>query len=194
MPEPRACSRCGAALAPTIEGPICPACLIEAALAESNLTVTETFVSDGTPTGQTARTPDRVGAYQILDAARRRRNGRRLSCRAGRADQAPGRAEAHQARHGHAPGGRALRRRASGPGADGSPEHRVGLRRGRHRRRPAVLRDGVRARRCRSPSSAIVTNCPRARGSSCFSRSATRCSTRIRKASSIAISSRRTSS
>jgi hypothetical protein len=66
MSESRACSRCGAALAPTNEGPICPACLIEAALAEPDLTVTGTLLADGTPTGQTARTPDWVGPYRIL--------------------------------------------------------------------------------------------------------------------------------
>ena len=66
MPESRACTRCCAALAPTIEGPICPACLVEAALAESDLTVIERFLAGATPTRQTARTPDRVGPYRIL--------------------------------------------------------------------------------------------------------------------------------
>ena len=41
-------------------------------------------------------------------------------------------------------GRRALRGRAAGAGADGPPDDRAGLRRRRHARGPAVLRDGVR--------------------------------------------------
>ena len=53
----------------------------------------------------------------------------------------------HQARHGHAAGDRPLRGRAAGAGADGSSEHRQGVRRRRDRDGPAVLRDGAGARR-----------------------------------------------
>ena len=41
------------------------------------------------------------------------------------------------------PGGRPLRGRASGPGLDGSPQHRQGPRRRHHRHRPAFLRHGA---------------------------------------------------
>ena len=54
-------------------------------------------------------------------------------------------------------GGRALRGRAPGAGADGPPEHRQGVRRRRDAGGPAVLRDGVRAGACRSPSTATST-------------------------------------
>ena len=70
---------------------------------------------------------------QAAAADRRRRHGRRLHGRADRADPADGRAEDHQARHGHAAGDRPLRGRAAGPGDDGPSEHRqsAGCRRSR---------------------------------------------------------------
>ena len=51
--------------------------------------------------------------------------------------------EDHQAGHGHAPGDRALRSRAAGPGADGPSQHCQDARRGHDRKRPPLLRDGV---------------------------------------------------
>ena len=54
-------------------------------------------------------------------------------------------------------GHRALRGRAPGAGADEPSEHRARLRRGGDAGGPAVLRDGVRAGRSRSPSTATST-------------------------------------
>ena len=64
-----------------------------------------------------------------------------------RAGPAPGRAQDHQAGHGHQAGHRPLRGRAAGPGDDGPSEHRPGPRRRRDRHGPAVLRDGTGPRR-----------------------------------------------
>ena len=64
----------------------------------------------------------------------------------GRADpaRAPhGRPEAHQGRHGQPPGARPVRGRTPGPGADGPPQHRQGLRRRHHRHGPSLLRHGA---------------------------------------------------
>ena len=58
----------------------------------------------------------------------------------------PGRPEAPQAGHGHPPGRRPVRGRAPGPGADGPPEHRPDLRRGRDPVGPPLLRHGARPR------------------------------------------------
>ena len=54
-----------------------------------------------------------------------------------------GRAEDHQAGHGHARRHRPVRGRAAGPGADGPPQHRPGPRRRHDGQRPALLRDGA---------------------------------------------------
>ena len=64
---------------------------------------------------------------------------------------------------------------------------------GATRRRPALLRHGTGARHSRSPSIATSESSRRASGWSCSCRSATPCSTRTRRGSSIATSSRRTS-
>ena len=80
---------------------------------------------------------------QAAAADRRRGHGRRLHGRADRAGPADGRAQDHQAGHGHAAGDRPLRGRAAGPGDDGPSEHRQGARRRRDRQRPALLRDGA---------------------------------------------------
>ena len=80
----------------------------------------------------------RIGPYKLLAADRRGRHGRRLHGRAGAARPPQGRAQDHQARDGHRPGHRPLRGRAAGTGADGPPQHRQGLRRRRHRHRPAL--------------------------------------------------------
>ena len=53
-----------------------------------------------------------------------------------RAGPPPGRPQDHQGRHGHRAGGRPVRGRAPGAGADGPPQHRQGPRR-RHDRQPA---------------------------------------------------------
>ena len=99
--------------------------------------------------------------------------------------------EDHQAGHGHPAGDRPFRGGAASPGDDGPSEHRQGARCGDHRHRSAVLRDGT-GERCshyrvlRSASANARTS-----GWSCSYRSAKRCSTPIRKGSSIATSSRR---
>ena len=51
--------------------------------------------------------------------------------------------EAHQGRHGQPPGPRPVRGRAPGPGPDGPPQHRQGLRRRHDRHWPPLLRDGA---------------------------------------------------
>ncbi len=75
-----------------------------------------------------------------------------------------------------------LRSRAAGPGHDGSPEHRQGVRCRCDRRGTTVLRDGAGQGEARSPNTAIASNSRRASGWSCSSPSATACSTRIRRA------------
>ena len=143
--------------------------------------------------------PDRRGArrprrpLQDPPAARRGGHGRRLPRRAGPAGPPPRRAQAHQARHGHRPGHRPLRRRAPGPGPDGPPQHRQGARRRRHRQRPALLRDGAGQGRPDHRLLRPATGSRPASGWSCSSRSAGRSSTRTRRGSSTATSSRRTS-
>ena len=135
-----------------------------------------------------------IGHYKLLELHRRGRLRRRVHGRAGRAGVAARRAQDHQAGDGHPAGDRALRGRATGAGADGPPEHRQGLRRRRHRDRPAVLRDGAGRRASRSP-----TYCDRApahdrrAARAVRRRSATPCSTRTRRGSSTATSSRATS-
>ena len=90
---------------------------------------------------------------------------------------------------------RPLRGGAAGAGADGPSEHRPGVRCRRDRDGPAVLRDGTGATGV--PITEYCDEQParhRGSGSSCSSRSARRSSTRTRRASSTATSSRRTCS
>ena len=110
-----------------------------------------------------------------------------------RAGPPPGRAEDHQAGHGHRAGHRPVRGRAAGPGADGPPQHRQGARRRRHRRRPARTSSWSWSRACRSPSTATQAGSRPDSGWSCSCRSARRSSTPTRRGSSTATSSRRTS-
>ena len=137
------------------------------------------------------RSVDRL--VQAAPEDRRRGHGRRLHGRAGGTRPTPGRAQDHQAGHGFGTGHRPVRGRTPGPGPDGSPEHRPRPRRGDDRRRPPFLRDGAGARECRSPSTATATSSPRRSGSNCSSPFARRSSMRIRRGSSTATSSRRTS-
>ena len=60
--------------------------------------------------------------------------------------QRDGRAQDHQARHGHAAGDCPLRGRAASPGDDGPPQYRPGVRCGHYRNGSALLRDGARQR------------------------------------------------
>ena len=77
-------------------------------------------------------------ALQALAGDRRGRLRHGLDGGAVGAGHATRGAQDHQAGHGHAGGHRALRGRAAGAGDDGPPEHRQGLRRGRHRQGPAL--------------------------------------------------------
>ena len=123
---------------------------------------------------------------QAAGADRRGRHGRRLHGRADPARAPQGRAEDHQARHGHEAGHRPLRGRAPGPGPDGSPQHRPHPRRRGHRIRPALLRHGAGPRH---PDHRVLRpQPPRASpsGSTSSSRSARRSSMPIRRGSSTA--------
>ena len=91
-----------------------------------------------------------------------------------------------------APGRRPVRGRAAGPGPDGPPQHRQGPRRRRHRQPAAPSSSWSWSRASRSPSTATRPSSPRASGWSCSSPSARRSSTRTRRGSSTATSSRRT--
>ena len=73
--------------------------------------------------------------------------------------RAAGRAQAHQARHGYGRGAAPLPERAADPRRLRSPEHRAAARRRYDRRRPSVLRHGVR----RGPADRRVLRpeCPR---------------------------------
>ena len=84
---------------------------------------------------------------QAPRADRRRRLRRRLCGRAGKACPPQGRAENHQAGHGHQGCHRPLRGRAAGPGPDGPSQRRPRARRRRDRQRPALLRHGAGPRR-----------------------------------------------
>ena len=102
----------------------------------------------------TGRRPGGMGrALPAPRTARLGRNGRGLARRAVRAP-AKGGPQADQGGDGHPRGGGPIRVRAAGPGPDGPPGHRPGVRRRKHAGGPAVLRDGVRAPAFRSPSTA----------------------------------------
>ena len=91
---------------------------------------------------------------QADGADRRGRHGPGLRRRAAAARPPQGRAQDHQAGHGHPRRHRPVRGRAAGPGADGPPQHRPGVRRRHDRQRPALLRDGAGQGACRSSSTA----------------------------------------
>ena len=90
-------------------------------------------------------------------------------------------------------GRRAVRGRAAGAGDDGSSQHRQGAGRGHDRDGPALFRDGTGARHPHHRLLRPEPISPPRNGSICSSRSARPSSTRTRRASSIATSSRRTS-
>ena len=77
-----------------------------------------------------------IGPYKLLQQIGEGGMGVVYMAEQERAGPAQGRAQDHQAGHGHAAGHRPVRGRAAGAGADGPPEHRQGPRR-RHDRRPA---------------------------------------------------------
>ena len=85
----------------------------------------------------------RIGPYKLLQRDRRGGHGRRLHGRAGAAGPSQGGAQDHQAGDGFRAGRRPVRGRAPGPGDDGPPQHRPGVRRRHHRDRPPVLRHGA---------------------------------------------------
>ena len=95
------------------------------------------------PAGDRRATGHHDRSVQAAPEDRRRRHGRRLHGRAGKAGPPQGGAQGHQARHGHGPGHRALRGRAAGAGDHGPSQYRAGPGRRGHRHRPAVLRDGA---------------------------------------------------
>ncbi len=74
---------------------------------------------------------------------RRGRHGQRLHGPADRTREACGGGQGHQGRHGLQGGAGPVRGRTAGAGADGPPQHRPRAGRRRHRRRPAILRDGT---------------------------------------------------
>ena len=125
-------------------------------------------------------------------ADRRGGHGRRLDGRADAPGAPQGRAEDHQAGNGQPPGDRPVRGGAASPGDDGPPEHRQGPRRRHDRGRPALLRHGTgRGRADHRVLRRPQPDPARAAGALPL-RSATRCSTRTRRGSSTATSSRRT--
>ena len=81
---------------------------------------------------------------------------------------------------------RPLRVRAPGPGPDGPPLHRQGLRRRRHRPRPPLLRHGVRGGRSHHRVLRRASSWASASAWSCSSRSARASSTPTRRPSSTA--------
>ena len=103
--------------------------------------------------------------------------------------RAHGGAEAHQAGDGHPAGHRPLRGRAAGAGPDGPPEHRQGPRRRGHAEPAGRTSSWSWSRACPSPGTATSGGCRSASGWSCSCRSARRCSTPTRRASSTATSS-----
>ncbi len=130
---------------------------------------------------------------QAAPADRRGGHGHGLHGRADPAGAADRRAQAHQGRHGQPPGARPVRGRAPGPGPDGPPQHRQGLRRRHDRHGPSLLRHGAGQGH---PDHPVLRRTPAddsASGSSWPSRSARPCSTPTRRGSSTATSSRRTS-
>ena len=76
-----------------------------------------------------------IGPYKLLEQIGEGGFGVVFMAEQTAAGPPQGRAEGHQAGHGHAAGRRPLRGRAAGPGAHGPSEHRPGLRRRRDRRR-----------------------------------------------------------
>ena len=86
-------------------------------------------------------------AVQADGADRRGRIWTGVCRRTAAAGPSQGRAQGDQAGHGHPRRDRPLRGRAASPGADGPPEHRAGVRRGRDRLGPPVLCHGAGPRR-----------------------------------------------
>ena len=144
-------------------------------------------VVDVAPTGTV------IGPYKLLQPIGEGGMGTVYMAEQTTAGAADGRAEADQGRHGQPPGARAVRGRTPGPGPDGPPQHRQGLRRRHHRYGPTLLRHGAGQGR---PDHPVLRRAPAddsASDSSWPSRSARPCSTPIRRGSSTATSSRRTS-
>ena len=133
-----------------------------------------------------------IGPYKLLQQIGEGGMGVVYMAEQKRAGQTPRRTEDHQARDGHAAGHRPLRSRTAGAGDDGPSEHRQGAGCRADRKRTALFRDGTGQRNFRhqvlrrAASDAERTSC------SCSSTSARPSSTPIKRASSIATSSRPT--
>ena len=138
--------------------------------------------------------PGAIGPYKLLLDSGRRRDRLGVPGRAVRADPAACRVEGDQTGDRHKGRHRPLRVRTAGARADVAPEHRARSRRRDDQGRPAVLRDGARARASRSRSTATRTGWTVGRGWNCSNRCAWRSSTRTRRASSTGTSSRPTCS
>ena len=85
--------------------------------------------------GITERPGTVIGPYKLLEQIGEGGMGVVYMAEQTAAGPPQGRAEDHQAGHGHAAGDRPVRGRAAGAGADGPPEHRQGARRRRDRQR-----------------------------------------------------------
>ena len=84
-----------------------------------------------------------IGPYKLLEQIGEGGFGVVYMAEQTAAGRRQGGAEDHQAGHGHQGGDRPLRGRTAGPGDDGPPQYRQGVRRGSDRVGPALLRDGV---------------------------------------------------